>query len=556
MASRAGADVDQTVRRADRRLVVFDDHDRVAGPPQIVDALDQPVVIGRVQSDRRLIQHVTDADQPAADVGRQPDALQFAAGERFGSPVQRQVIDAHADQITQPPRDLGRDRCGDSRLQRRQFPRQGFTPRRRLVDRHRDQFRDGPPADRHRPRLRPQPRAVACGADGRTTAGRLPPVGGEPDQSDPVARPARPVRAVVTERPRLDLLERLAAIHARHCRRKNFFTRFAVRGFDHRGQQPVGHFERRVDRRGQPRPAAVVLDLQPVHDGVDRMQFPDGQRRHVLDRRHHPVDADPDQTRRDDVLQHLAVTASAAADDRRQDRQLRADRQRRQFVDDRRRVPPRHLAAAPAAVQHPDPCVQQPQIVVHLGDRRDGAASAGGVVLLVDRQRRSQPVDRVDVRPRDLVQELSSVRRQRIDVLPLTLGVQRVERQRRFPAARHAGNDRQRVPRDVDIDIPQVVDADPPQLDRMRFGRRHGLPDPNFCASIVPGWFTCTFAPMGSRGGMGIMIARQTVPGSPPPRQPTRQDTPRPAPHPPPACPFTSPPPPCPRRRRRSTANT
>ena len=293
--ARAGADVDQPVRRADRRLVVFDDHDRVAGPPQVVDALDQPVVVGRVQSDRRLIQHVTDADQPAADVGRQPDALQFAAGERFGPPVQRQVIDAHADQITQPPRDLGRDRCGDSRLQRRQFPRQGFTPRRRLVDRHRDQFRDGPPADRHRPRLRPQPRAVARGADGRTTAGRLPPVGGEPDQPDPVARPARPVRAVVTERPRLDLLERLAAIHARHRRRKDFFTRFAVRGFDHRGQQPVGHLQSRVDRRGQPRPAAIVLDLQPVHDGVDRMQFPDGQRRHVFDQRHHPVDADPDQ---------------------------------------------------------------------------------------------------------------------------------------------------------------------------------------------------------------------------------------------------------------------
>src|SRR3712207_8782218 len=47
--------------------------------------------------------------------------------------------------------------------------------------------------------------------------------------------------------------------------------------------------------------------------------------------------------------------------------------------------------------------------------------------LLVDRHRRAEPLDEVDVGLVHLAQELPGVRRQRLDVPPLALGEDRVE---------------------------------------------------------------------------------------------------------------------------------
>ena len=87
-------------------------------------------------------------------------------------------------------------------------------------------------------------------------------------------------------------------------------------------------------------------------------------------------------------------------------------------------------------MRNPDTGVQQSQIVVDFGDRRDGAAGTGRSRFLVDRQRRRETVDRVDIGPRDLIQKLPGVGRQAVDVLSLAFGKQRVEGQRAFAAAR------------------------------------------------------------------------------------------------------------------------
>src|SRR5438045_1988046 len=83
ISSRASArpDVDDVVRRLDRVLVVLDDDDRVPEVAQLEQRVQQPLVVALVQPDRRLVQDVADADQPAADLRREPDPLRLAARE-------------------------------------------------------------------------------------------------------------------------------------------------------------------------------------------------------------------------------------------------------------------------------------------------------------------------------------------------------------------------------------------------------------------------------------------------------------------------------------------
>ena len=69
-----------------------------------------------MQADRRLVEHVAHADQSRAEPGRQPHALQFAAAEAAGGPVERQVAQAHAIQEFQPGGDFAEDRLGDRLL--------------------------------------------------------------------------------------------------------------------------------------------------------------------------------------------------------------------------------------------------------------------------------------------------------------------------------------------------------------------------------------------------------------------------------------------------------
>src|SRR4051812_4911712 len=86
---RVRADVDRPVGRADRVLVVLDDDERVAEIPQPREGLDEPAVVPLVEPDARLVEHVEDAYQARADLGREPDPLRLTAGERARRPIQR-----------------------------------------------------------------------------------------------------------------------------------------------------------------------------------------------------------------------------------------------------------------------------------------------------------------------------------------------------------------------------------------------------------------------------------------------------------------------------------
>ena len=176
----------------------------------------------------------------------------------------------------------------------------------------------------------------------------------------------------------------------------------------------------------------------------------------------HPLEAPLQQ-----VLELLAVLALAVAHDRRQQIPTRALRQRHDDIH--------HLADLLRLDRQPgdrrerraDPREQQPQVVVDLRDRPDRRARIPRGRLLLDRDRRRQPRDMVHVRLLHHVEELPGIGRQALDVPPLPLGVDRVERQARLARPAQPGDHHQPVARNVDVDRLQVVLARAADLDEL-----------------------------------------------------------------------------------------
>ncbi len=77
--ARARTEVDNPVGGADGIVVVLHHQDGVAQIAQSFEGGQQPVVVARVQTDGRFIQHVQHAHQPRTHLGCQADALGFAA---------------------------------------------------------------------------------------------------------------------------------------------------------------------------------------------------------------------------------------------------------------------------------------------------------------------------------------------------------------------------------------------------------------------------------------------------------------------------------------------
>ena len=114
---------------------------------------------------------------------------------------------------------------------------------------------------------------------------------------------------------------------------------------------------------------------------------------------------------------------------------------------------------AVGAVRDADPREQQPQVVVDLGDRADRRARVARRALLVDRDRRGEPVDLVDVGLLHLPEELPGVGAQALDVAPLALGVDGVEGEAALARAAEPGDDDEPVARERDVDVLEVVFA-------------------------------------------------------------------------------------------------
>ena len=167
MRHRAGSDVDHPVRGANRILIMLDDDDRVADIGQMPQGADQPVVIALVEPDGRLVEDIAHADEAGTHLGRQPDALEFAARERARLPVERQVAEPDVIHETQARFDLFEHGGRDLRRLRGQVER--VEELHRPDDRQLRQLADILSADLHGEGLglQPGPAALLAGLLGK-----------------------------------------------------------------------------------------------------------------------------------------------------------------------------------------------------------------------------------------------------------------------------------------------------------------------------------------------------------------------------------------------------
>ena len=102
----AGADVEEIVGRADDRFLVLDHEQRVALVAQVVHHADEPADIARMQADARLVQDEERVHERSAEAGGEVHALHFAAAERAGGAIEREITEPDFAEITQPGDDF------------------------------------------------------------------------------------------------------------------------------------------------------------------------------------------------------------------------------------------------------------------------------------------------------------------------------------------------------------------------------------------------------------------------------------------------------------------
>ncbi len=219
----------------------------------------------------------------------------------------------------------------------------------------------------------------------------------------------------------------------------------------------------RVDRSAVGRERCAVGGFRmahdvPVDDDLDRMPLVLVELRGFGDVHHLPVDADADEALPACGVEDAVTLGLAVLDERAQDQEARALRQREDLVHDLLDGLPLDRMAV-GAVRDPDPREQQPQVVVDLGDRPDRGPRVPRRALLVDGDRRRQAVDLVDVRLLHLSQELPGVGAEALDVAALALGVDRVEGEAALARSRQARDDDEAVARERDVDVLEVVFA-------------------------------------------------------------------------------------------------
>ena len=199
-----------------------------------------------------------------------------------------------------------------------------------------------------------------------------------------------------------------------------------------------------------------VADDVAVDDDLDRVALVLVELGCVLDVVGLAVDPDADEALAPGRLEDPVALGLAVLDERRQDEQPGAHRQGQHLVDDLLDALALDRVAV-GAVRDADPGEQQPEVVVDLGDRPDGRARVARRALLVDGDRRREAVDLVDVGLLHLAEELARIGAQALDVPPLPLRVDRVEREAALARSGQPGDDDEAVARERDVDVLEVV---------------------------------------------------------------------------------------------------
>ncbi len=172
--------------------------------------------------------------------------------------------------------------------------------------------------------------------------------------------------------------------------------------------EPVGQAQGGLHRVGEPL-LRGGLHRQPVDDDLDVVLLLLLQRRWVGQRVHDPVDADPGVTLGGQLREQVDVLALAAPDDGREHLEPGALLQVEHLVHDLLRRLPADRRTAGRAVRLAGARVEQPEVVVDLGDGADRGTGVPARGLLVDGHRGGEALDEVHVRLVHLPQELAGV---------------------------------------------------------------------------------------------------------------------------------------------------
>jgi hypothetical protein len=97
-----GTEVHDPVRRGHGFPVMLHHDKGVADVAEMTQGAQQFDVVPLVQADGGLVQNVEDAGEFRTHLGGQADALRFAAGQGRTFAAERQVVQSHVDQKTQP----------------------------------------------------------------------------------------------------------------------------------------------------------------------------------------------------------------------------------------------------------------------------------------------------------------------------------------------------------------------------------------------------------------------------------------------------------------------
>ena len=278
-------------------------------------------------------------------------------------------------------------------------------------------------------------------------------------RSETVTHRARTVRRVERERPGLHVVQgdgvTVGAGHVLGEAPTPARVRFLeIHVVDH--DHTVREAERGLHGIGEPLPCGR-LGGETVHHHLDVVLLLLLQRRGLREGVQFPVHPDAAVPVSGELGEEVHELALACTDHRRQDLEADALLALQDLVDDLLGRLPRHLLTTGGTVRDAGPGVQQPEIVVHLGDGADGRARVPVGGLLVDRHRRGETLDEVDIRLVHLAEEHPRIRREGLDIAPLPLREDRVERQRGFARPRQTGEHDQRLSGDVDIHALEVV---------------------------------------------------------------------------------------------------
>jgi ABC-type amino acid transport substrate-binding protein len=166
--------------------------------------------------------------------------------------------------------------------------------------------------------------------------------------------------------------------------------------------------QRGLKRFCQPQPH-IVLDLEAIHDRVDAMLFSQVECWRLVELVHLAIDACANKTLRHQICHQLHVLALAVADHRREQHQAGALGQCEHLVHhlaDRLRF---KVGVVIGASWNAGASIQQSQVVVNFGHCADCGTRVVRGRFLLDRDRRRQAVNVIDVGFLHHRQELSSV---------------------------------------------------------------------------------------------------------------------------------------------------